>query len=102
MRRGSFFSLAASSRARGVGRMVERLTVRPSDLEIIFWATTRMSSSRKIILADFAARVISRLRLEFFRISGMPGMGISSIDAIGEALAIFWRERERDFVMGVG
>src|SRR5262245_41871817 len=75
-KRASFSVCAASSLARCEGMIIARLTARPSDLETIFCAKTRISlSSRATLFSQSALRTISA-RLSPWRMRGMPDKGV--------------------------
>ena len=95
----SLSEAAARSMARWDGVMVVRSMRRFSDLEIIFWARTRMSFCWNTSLDFFAAASRMRGRLSLGRISGMWEMGRSWIGrGLGmddEFRRCCWRGRKR-------
>ena len=99
----SLSEAAARSMARWDGVIVGKSIRRFSDLEIIFWARTRMSFCWKVILDFFAAARRMRGRLSPGWISGMWGMGRSWIGAgvLDERARLRFRhgEARRDYFM---
>ena len=77
-RRGSFWTLPASSMASVEGSTAARSTTRPSALDTIFCVNTRTSPSRGMMPPRASPSPIKATRSSSLRTSGMPGTAMIS------------------------